>query len=114
MRDHMPNFARNANIRQKVSSTDQYTRQIKIILPEGLRYGLSMDIGTPALLEVSKKTSHLYRTKVRHMAGQMPGQFFSKYQRVQFYASGLVSMKEFSIIQNKTLGQMDEQSRKKF
>jgi len=57
---------------------------VKIVLPEGLRYGLSMDIDTPALLDVKAKNgkSFLYRTKVRHMAAQIPGQYFSKYQRV--------------------------------
>ncbi len=69
-----------------------------------------MNVDTPALLEVKEgDTTNLYRTKVRHMAGQIPGCVFSKYQRVQFYASGLISMKEYSLIMNKTYENVNQQ-----
>ena len=82
-------------------STEGNQEQIKIILPEGLKYGLSMDVDTPALMQFDNDRNSLkFRTKVRHMASQLPGMFFSKYRRVQFFASGMVSMNEFSLMLN--------------
>lgn len=85
----------NADIMQQEENLDLNTEEIKILLPSGLEYEISMDTSTPSLLKVDK---HYFQTNVRAMIQKIPGFFFSGYRQVAFFAIGLTNYKQYKYI----------------
>lgn len=70
---------------------------IKMIVPEGLRVGMSIDTSIHVRLRMSV-TSHndaIFRGRVRGMAAKLPGYFFSSYQQIMYFSTSLISMKDY-------------------
>jgi hypothetical protein len=70
------------------------TKQIKAILPEGIRSVLSVDGGDTIKLTSNQnwlKGPDIYRFLVRGMPQKMPGFFFMSYKQVMFFLQGLIS-----------------------
>lgn len=74
---------------------------MNIVLPYGYRYELSMDINTPAIVDIDDR---YFRLKVRHMATKIPGFLFSGYRTVAFFGESLMSMPDFEYILSKHYG----------
>lgn len=51
-------------------------REINVILPEGYKFEVSINVNTPCLLW----WNDMFRIKVRNMAGKFPGFEFSSYR----------------------------------
>lgn len=74
-----------------------YTKEIKVIVPEGYRDVLSLDTSRPARIcfgsKGNCKTS--YRVKVTAMLTKIPGFYFTGYQSAQFYGAQLVAESQY-------------------
>jgi hypothetical protein len=87
------------------------TQEIKVLVPEGFRDGLSIDTSTPArmCLTASSNTNsaaceNVYRARVRGMLTKIPGFTFMSYRQIMFFASVIVSDKQYANLINNTIG----------
>ena len=73
---------------------------IKVILPEGDRVALSIDIHTPCRLCIGSTSScrKEYHSKVEAMLTKIPGFFFMSYRQIVFFNQGLISYSQYRII----------------
>lgn len=51
-------------------------REINVIIPQGYKYEISIDVNTPSLIW----WGHYFRINVRHTASKVPGFEFSSYR----------------------------------
>lgn len=72
-------------------------REINLILPEGYKYEVSMNVETPAIVSVGPKN---FRAKLRHMATKIPGFLFSGYRMITSKGNALMSMEDYAYITN--------------
>ncbi|CAD8197198.1 unnamed protein product [Paramecium octaurelia] len=63
-------------------------REINIIIPQGYKYEISIDVNTPSLIWWGR----YYRINVRHTASKVPGFEFSSYRQVTQFGQGIISM----------------------
>ncbi|EGR28776.1 permease family protein, putative [Ichthyophthirius multifiliis] len=80
---------------KRFTSSKYKDEEINVILPSGLKYAISLDVNTPALLEFS---GIRYRTKIRCMANKFSGFKFSSYRQIQFYGESLTGIEQFKYI----------------
>lgn len=95
----------NYDLFKKEDDSDLPPKQVKLVIPEGLRNPLSVDTQTPGKLCISADRygdgcDRILRVSFRAMAAKMPGMLFSAYQQVQFFAQGLMSKEQFVAILN--------------
>mmetsp|Transcript_2325 Transcript_2325/g.3973 ORF Transcript_2325/g.3973 Transcript_2325/m.3973 type:complete len:755 (-) Transcript_2325:38-2302(-) len=91
-----------------------YTQQIKVVIPEGLRNPLSIDTTKEGRICTSRGSScNLeYRMKVRSMVQKMPGfLFFTAYQSAQFNSLHLMTEQQYSQLLNDYLDTDSEAKR---
>jgi hypothetical protein len=66
---------------KKPNYREDLDREINVIIPEGYKYEVSINVHTPSILY----WSGWYRIKVRHMATKVPGFQFSSYRAIATY-----------------------------
>ena len=67
------------------SSKSNYTKEIKMLIPEGFRYPLAIDTTREARLcfgSSHKNCDNEYKVKIRSMITKLPGFYFSGYRGV--------------------------------
>mmetsp|Transcript_39600 Transcript_39600/g.38148 ORF Transcript_39600/g.38148 Transcript_39600/m.38148 type:complete len:217 (+) Transcript_39600:970-1620(+) len=84
---------------------DTYTPNIKVLIPEGLRDVLSIDTEVTAKVCVGdnddtsgSSCSFPFISTVRGMATKIPGYTFSSYKQIAFFATILISQKQYADI----------------
>lgn len=68
-------------------------QEINTVVPSGLQYEISMDVDTPALLDL---VDVRFRTKIRALVKKLPGFRFSAYRSVAFFGEIPVSMAQLA------------------
>ena len=95
-----------------ISTNPDPTKQISIILPEGIKDVLSIGGGDTIKLSIYDESASEYiqgyRLLIRGLPQKMPGFFFMSYKQVQFFLEGAVS---FNAVQDmiQLLAQEDDE-----